>query len=344
MSLSSKNAHTGLCVKYARSAAPARCMHIFSSSGSEPLTECSALRHLMPPKATSSFANVHSLSIIISFRKYITALRKESMPTVLLVILTALCGFVIGVMSGVIGIGGGSFIIPLLNLGLGLPILNATATSLFTILCSSISGAASHIRNKTCNIKLALALGIPGIICSPFGSILAGKTPSIVLSCITGAILLIPMVQMVYSAIKQRRDHVKDPAQIIRWSETKLDKKTFAICIPGGAIAGFCSGLVGMGGGFIVIPIMQGLLHKGMHEASATSVIFILFSSVAGVITHGFAGDIHWLYGALIAIGSIPGAFLGANFSKKIEGFWIKIIFGIVLLIVSVSLVADAFA
>ena len=98
-----------------------------------------------------------------------------------------------------------------------------------------------------------------------------------------------------------------------------------------------------MGGGFIVIPLMQGLLHKGMHEASATSVIFILFSSVAGTITHGIAGDIHWLYGILIAIGSIPGAFVGAMLSKKIDGFWIKIIFGFVLLVVSSSLVIEAF-
>ncbi len=266
------------------------------------------------------------------------------MPTILLIILTVLCGIVIGIMSGVIGIGGGSFIIPLLNLGLGLPILNATATSLFTILCSCLSGAAGHIRNKTCNIKLALLLGVPGAICAPFGSLLAGKTPSVVLTCITAAVLIIPMIQMVYSAVKQRRAHKKDPAKVILWSETKLEKRDIILGIPGGALAGFCSGLVGMGGGFIVIPLMQCLLRKGMHEASATSVIFILFSSVAGTITHGIAGDIHWIYGILIAIGSIPGAFIGAMLSKKIDGFWIKIIFGFILLIVSSSLVMEAFA
>ena len=260
------------------------------------------------------------------------------MNTVLLAIIIIVCGLVVGIMAGMIGIGGGTLVIPLLNLGFGLPILSATATSLFTVLCTSCSGAIGHLRNKTTNLKLALIMAVPGLCFSPLGAILAGKASAPVLTCITAAILLIPLAQSLLSAYRQKRAKALDPAREISWSQERLDAKTVVVCILTGAVAGFCSGLVGLGGGFIIIPILSGVLKRGMHEVTATSVTFIFIVSIAGTITHALAGDIAWLYGILIAAGSIPGAFIGARLSKKIDGLYLKYILAVVLVFVCIAL------
>lgn len=260
------------------------------------------------------------------------------MNTVLLAIIIVASGLLVGLMAGLIGIGGGSLIIPLFNLGFGLPILNATATSLFTVFCTSCSGTIGHIRNKTTNLKIALALAIPGLCLSPLGAILAGRTPAPTLTCITAAILIIPIVQNIMSVYKQKKAKALDPAREVSWSQEHLDARTLAVCIPAGAFAGFCSGLVGLGGGFVIIPIMSGLLKRGMHEVTATSVTFIFITSIAGTITHALAGDIAWLYGILVAVGSIPGALIGSRLSKKIDGLYLKYILAVVLVFVCIAL------
>ena len=174
--------------------------------------------------------------------------------------------------------------------------------------------------------------------CSPLGAILAGKASPALLTCLTAAIMLIPLTQNFISAYKQKKAKALDPAREIRWSEEHLDAKTLGICIPAGALAGFCSGLVGLGGGFIIIPVMSGLLKRGMHETTATSVTFIFITSIAGTITHALAGDILWLYGILIALGSIPGALIGARLSKKVDGLYLKYTLVVILVIVCISL------
>lgn len=260
------------------------------------------------------------------------------MNLVLLSVIIIASGLAVGLMAGLVGIGGGAMVIPLLNLGFGLPILNATATSLFTVFCTSCSGTLGHVRNRTTNLKMALVLAIPGLCLAPLGAILAGRTPAPVLTCITAAILIIPIIQNVTSAYKQRKAGEPDPAREIRWSEEHLDPRTLAVCIPAGAFAGFCSGLVGLGGGFVIIPIMSGLLKRGMHEVTATSVTFIFLTSIAGTVTHALAGDISWLYGILIAVGSVPGALIGARLSKRVDGLYLKYILAAVLVFVCITL------
>ena len=88
-----------------------------------------------------------------------------------------LCGLVIGVLGGLLGIGGGTVIVPLLRLAFGFEPLMATATSLFSIIFTSVSGTAAHVRGKTCLPKLGLAMGIGGACTSSIGVWLAQISP-----------------------------------------------------------------------------------------------------------------------------------------------------------------------
>ena len=79
----------------------------------------------------------------------------------------ALAGIFVGVMSGLLGVGGGTIMVPIFRLAFGMSPLASTATSLFAIIPTSISGVASHMRAKTCVPKLGVALGIGGALTSP---------------------------------------------------------------------------------------------------------------------------------------------------------------------------------
>ena len=92
--------------------------------------------------------------------------------------LPVLVGVFIGILSGLLGIGGGTIMVPVFRLAFGLSPLMSTATSLFTIIPTSISGAVSHIKGKTCVPALGLAMGLGGALTSPVGVWLASLSPA----------------------------------------------------------------------------------------------------------------------------------------------------------------------
>ena len=89
-----------------------------------------------------------------------------------------IAGVFIGLMSGLIGVGGGVIMVPAFRLGFGLSAIMSTATSLFTIIPTSITGIITHVRRKTCVPKLGIALGVGGGLTSPLGAWLAQLSPS----------------------------------------------------------------------------------------------------------------------------------------------------------------------
>ncbi|MEG0682333.1 MAG: sulfite exporter TauE/SafE family protein, partial [Raoultibacter sp.] len=93
-------------------------------------------------------------------------------------IVAACVGVVVGILSGLLGIGGGTVMVPVFRLGFGLSAIEAAATSLFTIIPTSLAGCVTHIRNKTCRVPLGVAAGLGGACTSPVGVWLASISPS----------------------------------------------------------------------------------------------------------------------------------------------------------------------
>ena len=92
-------------------------------------------------------------------------------------IIAALVGIVVGLLSGLLGIGGGTIMVPLFRLAFGLDPIQATATSLFTIIPTSVSGLVKHARNKTSLPRVGLLCGLAGACLSPVGVWAATKSP-----------------------------------------------------------------------------------------------------------------------------------------------------------------------
>ena len=317
--------------------------------------------------------------------------------------LPVLVGVFIGILSGLLGIGGGTIMVPVFRLAFGLSPLMSTATSLFTIIPTSISGAVSHIKGKTCVPALGLAMGLGGALTSPVGVWLASLSPAWLVMLAAALIIGYSAVNMLRKAVKApskrktaesrressgpsaaapgdsgaRRSAARPSASCtallrsdgeINSAQTapsspgaaaegvgtgnhdetapavpKLSRKQLLIGAAIGLGAGLMSGYVGVGGGFIMVPLMLSLIHIPMKLASGTSLIAILILAIPGTIENGIAGNIDYVVGLSVAIGSIPGAVLGAMLVKRVPERVLRFIFGGFLIIAAIVLFLNEF-
>ena len=261
----------------------------------------------------------------------------------------ALAGVFVGVMSGLLGVGGGTIMVPIFRLAFGMSPLASTATSLFAIIPTSISGVVAHARAKTCVPKLGLALGVGGAVMSPLGVWLASASPGWLVICVAAIVIGFSAFKMFKKAVKcapapragAASAHSASPKPVP--DQPHLSRKQYlqGACI--GLIAGLASGYVGVGGGFIMVPLMLAVLDIPMSLASGTSLIAIMILAIPGVIEQGLLGNIEYLAGIAIVVGSIPGALVGARLVRVVPERQLRFIFGGFLLVAAVMLRLNEF-
>lgn len=263
----------------------------------------------------------------------------------------ALAGVFVGVMSGLLGVGGGTIMVPIFRLAFGMSPLASTATSLFAIIPTSISGVVAHARAKTCVPKLGLALGVGGAVMSPMGVWLASVSPGWLVICVAAIVIGFSAFKMFKKAVKcaptpragRAGGNVQAASAKAVPDQPVLSRKQYlqGACI--GLIAGLASGYVGVGGGFIMVPLMLAVLGIPMSLASGTSLIAIIILAIPGVIEQGLLGNIEYLAGIAIVVGSIPGALVGARLVRMVPERQLRFIFGGFLLVAAVMLMLNEF-
>ncbi len=291
------------------------------------------------------------------------------MEIVITSIVLVLVGVGIGVLSGLLGIGGGTIMVPVLRLGYGLDAFMATATSLFAIIPISLAGAITHIRARSCFPKLGLLLGIAGAVTSSAGVYLGSISPSWLIMLAAAIIIVYSAFTMLRKALRMGKGGTDpslaggqkgtDPATPAGNKGTDLHgaseaeqmspcafaftRKNVALAVVIGLIAGFASGYVGVGGGFIMVPLMTAWLGIPMKRTSGTSLIAIIILAVPGVIQQAFLGHIDYLAGIMLCVGAIPGAVLGARLVPRVPERTLRFIFAGLLAVAAVMLVINEF-
>lgn len=308
-------------------------------------------------------------------------------------------GLIVGIFSGLLGIGGGTLMIPLFRLGFGLSAIVSTATSLFTIVPTSIAGCITHLKNKTCIAKIGLIAGVAGACTSPLGVLAATNSPDIAIMACAAIIIAYSAITMFRKAIKMpkrtdsdlsmratlqrfrmefadeteempdgRQDsgertgqvqgaHVREtqaaPARTtetaiahevqksVNTLEAPMTAKRLLTGAAIGLVAGFASGYVGVGGGFLMVPLFISLLGITMKKASGTSLIAVVILAIPGVITQTLHGNVDFVAGIAMAIGSIPGALIGASLIRYIPERKMRFLFGFFLLFAAIILVIN---
>lgn len=284
------------------------------------------------------------------------------MDVLAMFVLPAIAGVAIGIMSGLLGIGGGTVMVPIFRLAFGMSPVVSTATSLFAIIPTSISGAASHIRHKTCIVSLGVAAGLGGALTSPLGVWLAQISPAWMIMVAAALIIGWSAVKMLGKAFKMRSqnrtqqhaasndDAIDDPTKAsaqagaaVDPAPRKLTRKQLLIGAGIGLGAGVASGYVGVGGGFIMVPLMLSLIGIEMRQASGTSLIAVMILAIPGVVEQALLGNINYAAGIAIAVGSIPGAVIGARLVRVVPELALRFVFGFFLIVAAVILVLNEF-
>lgn len=258
----------------------------------------------------------------------------------------ALVGVLIGIASGLLGIGGGTVMVPIFRLAFGMSATMSTATSLFAIIPTSISGAISHVKGKTCIPALGIAAGLGGACLSPVGVWLAQLSPDWLVMLAAALIIGYSAINMFKKAFKLRpagqpAEGADAAAAAPTADDSSLSRKQLLQGAAIGLVAGLASGYVGVGGGFIMVPLMLSIIGIPMRKASGTSLIAVMILAIPGVIEQGIIGNINYLAGIAIVIGTIPGAVIGARLVTKVPERTLRLLFGCFLIVAAVMLVLN---
>jgi uncharacterized membrane protein YfcA len=212
-------------------------------------------------------------------------------------------GLSTGVISGFFGIGGGTVLVPIL-IFIGLEIKDAIGISLVQMAMASLYGSYINSKNKLIDLNLILPIGVGGFL-GALGSIFFVKSVS---NEFLETLFLLFLFFAIYRVWKGKKG-VEDGG--------KLHEPNKAILVGIGMMIGFFAISIGVGGSLLLVPILVGFFHYDIKKAIATGLFFVIFSSIAGVISFSFGGEILYEEGILVGFASLFGVRLGIWLGHK---------------------------
>lgn len=258
-------------------------------------------------------------------------------------ICTIVTGFFVGILSAMFGIGGGVIMVPVVRIFFNRAASMASATALFAILPTSLMGIVARRNDKTIRYGYGILMGVGGAFFAPLGAYMATHLPGWVAMMTTAVLIVYTAYNQfkkagVFGAVHLDTSALKEELHTLSLRE-QITLRHALYCMPVGAIAGVASGFVGVGGGFVMVPLLSAVLGLNIKEATGTSLIAVGILAVPGVITHALYGNIDYLLGVLFVVGSLPGAEVGARFIKRFSNQRLVFTFGCVLVFAGIMLV-----
>jgi uncharacterized membrane protein YfcA len=224
-----------------------------------------------------------------------------------------------GMLGAVMGLGGGIFLVPLLTIVLHLPIRVAVGTSLVAVIATSAGVAAFAPRGRGGDVGLALRLEMittAGAIC---GSLLAGILSGRVLSVLFAGVVFATAAYTVYKGLRQQGNPAGEALFRQDYRPTH-----WTLGLSGAGLAGMVSGLLGVGGGFIKVPIMYAVMDVPLGVATATSNFMVGITAAASVFVYYGRGEIHPMVVVPTAVGVFVGAILAVFLLRRLRATWVR--------------------
>ena len=262
--------------------------------------------------------------------------------------LTLAIGAFVGILMGLTGAGGGILSVPLLVFLLHLPISEAGPIALTAITISASVGAAIGYKGAVLRYKAATLMAIFGLILSPLGLWLAQEVPNTPLLILFSLVLMYVSIRMLLQVAKSLSgksvQKLKSPPCQLDLSIGKLiwTAPCARALMLSGATAGFLSGLLGVGGGFILVPALNKFTDLPMKSIVATSLGVLAIVSAGGAFISLASGTLNIAIAIPFASGSLLGLLIGKMLEKKISSFRIQQIFAVLTLVIAVSLMIKA--
>ncbi|MBI5231683.1 MAG: sulfite exporter TauE/SafE family protein [Coriobacteriales bacterium] len=256
---------------------------------------------------------------------------------------TVVIGFVSGVLSGMFGIGGGVITTPAI-LALGAPALVAVGTPLPVILPSALVGAYSYWRKGIAELRSGVIAGLAGAVFAVGGAWLATRVGGAVVLMLTAVLILVMAVDMLMQSIRPPVPLGAEAdaglmSEVAEGQDTEAREQPSTVRLLAiGAITGAYSGFLGLGGGFVLVPLLSRWLRFPIKRAIATSLVTIAILAIPGSIAHWRLGNIDPLIALGLIVGVMPGAALGVRITLGSSDRAVRIGFAALLALAGIAL------
>lgn len=244
-------------------------------------------------------------------------------------------GLLIAAFFSMIGLAGGTFIVPMLVLLLRLPAQKAIGVSLFAIMFATISATLSYAVQRRIHYKVGLlldTLDVPGAVLGAYFTTLIAATW---LAGMFGALLVFVAAYMFWK--RNSRGQVNSGDSIC------FTGRTVSYCMVGSLASGIVSGMFGIGGGVIDEMVMILMLGMTIHLSAGTAMFGMAITTIAAVIPHWFLGNVLLDYAIPLAIGCFIGGQIGPHLSKRTRASTLKKILAATFIIIGLRMLLVPF-
>jgi uncharacterized protein len=233
-----------------------------------------------------------------------------------------LVGMVIGVLSGLFGVGGSSVSTPVLRLVLGVAPLTALATPLPVTLPAAAAGGYVYASKGFVRWRVVFVCGLAGVPAVVLGALATAVVDASALLVLTGVFVAIVGLRLLLTKdLRHHEAHMHESAWLVA-----------AI----GAIVGFLSGLLANGGGFLLMPAFVIVLGMTTQEAAATSLITVVAYAIPGTVVHWTLGHIDARLMLLLSAGVIPASYAGGRIGVVLPSRAARLSFGLFMVLFGV--------
>ncbi len=247
-----------------------------------------------------------------------------------LIVILFIAAVFIGVASSLLGIGGGSFMVPLLLLGgFVMYTRQAVGTSIAAVAFTSLVASYGYLRAGKVDLKIGLLIAPMTVIGGYFGAVASDVLPDDVLSLAFGLFVIYPGIKMLLD-----KDVSRDRIGIDEGSKSLL----IAVFLFGGFV-GFVSGLFGIGGGSVMVPVLTMILGFGITQAVATSLFAMFPSAVVASAKQWQQGNLIPEYAVPLILGISIGAYIGPKLSESVPKQAVRRGFGVLLLLLAARMI-----
>ena len=269
---------------------------------------------------------------------------------------------IVGILSGLFGVGGGFLMTPFL-IFLGVPPAYAVANEANNILATSVSGSTTHYLKNTLDYKMGFMIVIGGSIGTTLGILTftyfkdLGKIDTVIslaymyILAIIGTLMLVESLREIDRA--KRNILIKKKLHVhywihglplrMRFPKSKLYESIFTPIIIG-LLVGFIAAIMGIGGAFILVPAMIYIIKMPTRLVPGTSLFVTIFVSVIVTFLHSFNyGSIDLLLVVMLVVGSIIGVQIGQKLGEKIDSSGLRALLAILLLVVGIAIAYETF-
>jgi uncharacterized membrane protein YfcA len=260
-----------------------------------------------------------------------------------------------GTLSGLLGIGGGLLMVPALTV-FNVPLIQATATSLIGVFLSAVSGSIRNLSAGELNWRVSLSLAVFGMMTAQVGAWLGDRVPDAALSLGFATLLVVTIFLMnLRQQLKRQQERqalaTETPGAEVaipetnpvmehtEAAETEQSSYQFAPIAGIGLLAGVLSGLFGVGGGVVMVPLQMLLLGEAIKTAVRTSLGAIVAIAISGLVQHTWNGNVLWIPGFCLGAGGIIGAQFGTRLLPKLSDRLVSLLFKLLLLALATYMV-----